>query len=499
MVVQRDYGGFDSAFFGVTLRLSGATDYDLYRKLRLGETFPVEGHYQEDELCHVLQLATVASHEIRHFHDSLISPYGALAVRARVGMALNWLQLLDQILNSGANCLPFPMSRWCRLSDKARGAQKKEWGKPPEGAAWVEVPLPHITPAMVRELDTKKLDVSKEGKRAIKSLILAGHWYRNKLDALSSDRCELENVSIESWEIFELSALLVQIADVAAFENKRGYRWPARFADYIMKTESNRYGEILRLVARLGQSLGEPFVYRANLICQWSLLGAHAPRSPEESPARRFAALWRHVRKHGFPAGDDPGAIFALWSKELKLSTPNEGLERTRTIIDALRKAIADAAAYGALLKLKWKEEFHQFRCYIEQVASASDHLRTAVLRDPQNYVDPYRYLKHHNDFPNMIIRTMVDGFVAFPDNEDPTRDVDHIEERDGGPMTILTEMGVASPHTFVTLEQSIAISSLIAVCDLFFRDSFFRLADAQRMRRMFEEERGVRLREVLV
>src|ERR1700732_1262099 len=150
MTLQRDYGGFDPAFFGVTISLSGEQDWILYEKLRAGESFPVEGHFSKDGLFHVLQLATAASHEVRHFHDSLIAPHSARVFRARMNMALNSLQLLGPLANSGTNCQPFPISRWCSLNDKQRKAQMRGWGKPPSGTAWTVTPMPRITKAMLR-------------------------------------------------------------------------------------------------------------------------------------------------------------------------------------------------------------------------------------------------------------------------------------------------------------------------------------------------------------
>ena len=110
MSLQRDYGGFDPAFFGVNLVLSSEDDWNLYRKLRASENFAIEEHFAGDDLWHVLQLASVAAHECRHFHDFLIAPYSVRVLRVRMLMALNIIQLLDSIVGSGANCLPFPMS-----------------------------------------------------------------------------------------------------------------------------------------------------------------------------------------------------------------------------------------------------------------------------------------------------------------------------------------------------------------------------------------------------
>jgi hypothetical protein len=496
MILQRDYGGFDSAFFGVTLSLKGEKDWALYQKLRVGESFPIEGLLSEDELFHVLQLATVASHEIRHFHDSLISPFGARAFRARVSVALNSLQLLDQIIKSGANCVPFPMSQWCGLNDKQRNSQKKGWGSPPAGSTWREMPIPQISRREVRELDAKAPVSMMEGPRATKRLIRGGLWYKDKLEALASDSVLLDGKPIQSWEIFELSALLVQMADIDDFENGRGFRWSERFAEYIMKTEASRYGDILRLAGSLWRERDEHFdLYRTSLMASWSILGAYSPDNPRESPANRFACLFRYLKEHGFSAGiEDANSLFNLWSSALKLSTPDDGLKHTSDLFKNLDMNLALAIG----LDIKWKHLFEEFKSVVGGLSAASSHLRKLMATNVSVYVDPDRYLNEHKQFPNIIIRTIIDEYIKFSKDQVENIDVDHLEREDGGPKTIFTELGVASAHNFVTLRQSVEMSSLIGVSDLFFRDRGIRQFDAKRARRIFEKDTGVLMREVL-
>ena len=144
MTAQKDFGGFNSRFHGATVRLASAADWEVYQALRAGGRAWPDPRLSDDELFGILSIASALAHEIRHFHDFLITPYGGHVFRLRIHAALNALQLLVPIMKSDANCLPFPIQKWCSLNELGRKNEKEWWGKRKDGAKWNPVSLPYV-------------------------------------------------------------------------------------------------------------------------------------------------------------------------------------------------------------------------------------------------------------------------------------------------------------------------------------------------------------------
>src|SRR5260221_3708 len=89
--IQQDFGGFDPKFLGVTIKIASGENWQSVKS-------QMEGRDPETEfiLAHpprkafeLLSLATVLSHEFRHFHDFLVSPFGAEIFRSRIMALVN--------------------------------------------------------------------------------------------------------------------------------------------------------------------------------------------------------------------------------------------------------------------------------------------------------------------------------------------------------------------------------------------------------------------------
>ena len=363
------------------------------------------------------------------------------------------------------------------------------------------MPLPHINQAAVRSELPKHSVLVPKGKQSIRKLLLAGTWYKNRLEELASDSARVDKREVRSWEVFELSALLVQFADINELQNGREFRWPERFFDHISKSDGTRYGDVLRLARDLFQQRGETFdPILMSLLVHWSILGDYSQDQNKASPAFRFARAWEHVAEIGFPvmatAIGNPTAVFGSWSAALKLSEPAMGLNHTRDLLQQLMENVELATLSDAL----WKDQFKTLLPTLKGIAKSSDHMRLVVQQRPMDYIDPVRYVNSHSLFSNMNFRTIVDGFVEFKDviREPQSFDLDYISDVDGGPKTVISEAGSASTHSFVDLQAALKTATVVGVTDLFFRDNSVRHFEAKRARRLFEEEFEIAMREVL-
>src|ERR1043166_2489717 len=97
--MQRDFGGFDPSFVGVTLRFENEDAWRRYQAQNASPTpLSVKGLPPESRF-EALSLASVVSHEVRHFHDFLISPYSARVFSLRLKALINELSTLPLFLN----------------------------------------------------------------------------------------------------------------------------------------------------------------------------------------------------------------------------------------------------------------------------------------------------------------------------------------------------------------------------------------------------------------
>lgn len=77
MAIQLDFGGFDPSFVGVTIRFGNERIWRIYQAFRASpDPLPVSS-LPRDERFEALSAISVLSHEVRHFHDFLLTPYSA--------------------------------------------------------------------------------------------------------------------------------------------------------------------------------------------------------------------------------------------------------------------------------------------------------------------------------------------------------------------------------------------------------------------------------------
>src|SRR5262249_2557601 len=133
-----------------------------------------------DEKFALMAEMTVLEHELRHFHDFLLSPYGQMLFRWKLQAWFNGFQALVLLLRaadqSGANCLPIPVARWCRMTEEKRRAQIMQWDrgpkKPPGGGGWRPPEIPFL-PDPIQELPWSGVGRLEEGPDQLRMLLTA--------------------------------------------------------------------------------------------------------------------------------------------------------------------------------------------------------------------------------------------------------------------------------------------------------------------------------------
>ncbi len=80
-----------------------------------------------DDAVGYLAAGSAHEHELRHFHDWLLSPYAAAINAMRMEVNLNYAQLRPFIYGSGATVIPVPLPRWLRKTASEQAELIRMW------------------------------------------------------------------------------------------------------------------------------------------------------------------------------------------------------------------------------------------------------------------------------------------------------------------------------------------------------------------------------------
>ncbi|MEA2840156.1 MAG: hypothetical protein QOF41_1486 [Methylobacteriaceae bacterium] len=382
-IIQDDYGGFDSTFLGVTLRfwpkswdLFGrfhAQDRDPEEVIRIGNMALKES---VDEAFDTFSIGTVMLHEVRHFHDFILSPYGNHILRLRLLAAVNGVQVIGR-LRAKNSVIPVPLPKWRRMQHNERTILAHQWSR-----------------VLRREAISFDCDLDPEGTRA---LVETEKAYGRIKDFVSAPPNET-GIVYQPYHLFEGSAIAVQANNVFTVF---GIKHSELFLNYLLANKT-AYTLPLRAWYALCQRQGQLIdIALLSAAISWSLLGNYSVEGWEACPTTRFAKLFALFEKEGLPRFDRPVAsLFERWSEQLSSSPVAESirdaLQRNRELLQKLKA-----------LPVEFGDLSQTFGSFIQAQELLSKHFLEAT----DVYVRPDLYADHVDDLVSAPIR------VDFPND----------------------------------------------------------------------------------
>lgn len=486
MPVQLDFGGFDPSFLGVTLRFCNERAWRTYQESSQSpRPLPITSG-DPDERFETLSLTSVISHECRHFHDFFLTPYSANVFRLRIQALLNLLQLLPALTASaGKNCIPVPVSKWCRLRDSERKDFLSRLPPRRDTQRWIPVEFPCLDEHSLATRPEAALINSPEGLKAL--TVAASYSLGHIRDFTYNPHMVSGQDSFQPWQVFELSGLLIQVQDVWF---SYGPKETEFFIQYVMDRQRNPYGDMLRAVCVMWRQMKrEVDLGITSVMTLWSLLGSYKKDAWKACPTVRFMRLWDHACKNGIDRrSTDPVELFDHWSRALRLSTVDEGLDDTLRTLRHVREVIQQrvlgiedsflAKTYGAFL----------FRV-ADGVVRASEHMVGEFRRNPSGYAYPHLYIEQASVFINPALRITTDGagaFLNFLSSEDELSKKGYIVEwaiQQGDQYLIASIIApyALSKFKFLDIHDVHKLSTMIDLTDFIFAQTARARADVQR------------------
>jgi hypothetical protein len=410
--IQRDFGGFDPKFLGITLRIAN----ERARELILGgsgarESIQVDEilRQPEEEAFETLSLLTTSSHEHRHFHDFLLAPFGGLVFRRRVTALLNAMHVLAELhspaIRRGSDVLPIPFSKWCEKSAPERSLLSRGWKlDDPEKRI---LPLPVIDEAR-REIPHTRFEreMTPESFGEHVTLTIDQYKFLNKT-------FESPNPKLLTRHVSEASAIVVQTQEIW---NAFGEDCVNLFLRTLTAEVDSPYGAVLELLGKaLNEAGSEMHVNRMSEITLWSLLGDVRQEFDRSQAAVRFAVLVMHLIENGYPREErEVAERFAEWDSEL-------GYPST---LESVRKAVVEGAEFVERLhdvaaehreQTAIAESFEDAARVAAMFQTAREAVVDRFIADPGSYVHPEAYLATIGDFPKPpVIIEIEGGALAF-------------------------------------------------------------------------------------
>jgi hypothetical protein len=490
MTAQTDFGGFDPAFFGVSVHFTSVHALELLQEFRASPTPLPVAHLPPLERFEALSLFSVLDHEVRHFHDSLLAPYGAFVFLKRIEMLVNLLEVLpyvlDERLNPGANCLPVPLARWWRWDNAARERWLSQLPPREDGKPWtpVNVPLfvdgePSVGPmAGARSLATldQTLRVVMKARNRIHDLTFNPNTVRGAL-------------SLQPWQLFELTGLCVQLQSLWQMYGPEEVQF---FADSVVADRQSPYAFVLRLVQRLSEKVGTEVNWGiASLVATWCLFGSYERDQWSACPSMRFVKVWDLISREGIDLDEDIETLYDHWSAQLGVSTVREAVEESRKVYARI-PAMLERQISGIEGSYVSKAHAEFLIRVTTAVARSSAAMADAFLDDMASYVSPYAYLRTVKRYVNPLLRVLLRSTGAVLDA--PLEELERrgfliewaVEEEGKNVALSYLEPYRLSTIQFVEPADAVQLSELFAITEFVFSDLGHERAEVQRAGRVF-------------
>lgn len=369
-MLQRDFGHFDGRFLGVCVHAGDHATFSLVDDA-------IQGHRpNEDSIWATgsedagrkVALLTTLAHETRHFHDYLLSPFGAASFRERFLAQYLTKELLVAWHAAGifeqATCLPVPIPRWLRLDASHRRDFIERLNAFYSGQAvlWP----PDFGPELEGSLNEVALEIAERYKRV---------W------ELWETPEKIRPLGVTPTHVWETSAFLVQLAEADRLYTARGR---SCLAEYVVGDVANTYARSIRILrAALGELEEKVALDLMGVMVTWALLGDERDPSDLASPSTRYLLLANLLKSKGVPSkekGYDVLGLFAEWDKAL----------RCPPVEDALRWSLERDERFAESLARDSGPAAKRFRIY----AATRRRCVELFLPAPHTYVAPYSYLQ---------------------------------------------------------------------------------------------------------
>jgi hypothetical protein len=404
------FGAFNPRFYGVSLHLSNR------------ERLSLQGHYADattglsdwasqngsPSLDDVAVISAI-DHEVRHFHDFLVSPLGAITMASRMQASINGFHVLNTLAQCPGMFVPVPLTRWIEWDTGAR----ERWFKLDgigSGIGQIDqiVALPHAPDVASTNLsvDIQSEAGSTSEQEFLNAAVMVAAQAYASMEVRRKHRASSGGLDVSADEVFEGAAHLVQTQAAWSGQSEVAAH---TLLNYIMTSSAKLLAPLQWLLTVMQVSIGRIDIERATALFTWMLLGPSEGLLADGHPGSRYLrVLELATRKPVSDVISEPMPVARLFDRLDEL-----------TQSPSWRNSVATASSFAGKRRASYDELARSLTGgYFDAlfaVASAwhDDQLsaKQTFLQDPESLASPNRYLNEQK-YPLPFIETRLGMMV---------------------------------------------------------------------------------------
>jgi hypothetical protein len=386
-------GRFDPKFLGVAIRAKRYSEVQSFR-LNVRDSQPqtsILAALSDEAVVSDVSRQTVLEHEVRHFHDALLYPFGHMAIRSRFSASYNGFYVGINLigLKGAANALVVPLQRWLLMPEPER----EEFLTHMHHLTGRDLRAPML-PVLSRDDDLSRLDLRPGGMPKDQESLITGCRvtladYRRVEDLWRSPHREGDEIVAPTIDFWEVSGLICQFAAIEQITNSKVM---SRFIDWMQNHGPQAYVRGLKILNWCLDQINWPPTIRNYLaLVSWAQMGAFKTEMGQSTPGDRLVRIVAAAKQ---------GKRWSIDSRFIDLVRNWDDVIGTDSIAtlmgasDDLKRFAADTVRqYGPRLLSPTPTVF-------TGLSSAHQLMLTAFLDDPDGYVDPVSYLARWSVYP---------------------------------------------------------------------------------------------------
>ncbi|MBI5716376.1 MAG: hypothetical protein HZC37_01660 [Burkholderiales bacterium] len=283
------FGAFNPRFHGVSLfvtaeRMGRIAGYEAVAD-------PSSWAARSDALSlEEISTISVLDHERRHFHDFLVSPFGAVMMGMRMQASLAGLQAIKLLKQCVGKWVPAPIGRWIHWDDR----QRRDWisttGEAYGFTLGDVVALPHHpenAPAPHKSGIHAVADDLPVEEQLAQYALAATSGYRF-MEVLRTKRVDGFGITIAADSVFEATAHLVQSQAIYTGQSAQASRL---FEEFIANSDLSHLQALNTMALALHRATGDVSAERICELFTWMMLGPPDKVLSSGHPAARCGGV----------------------------------------------------------------------------------------------------------------------------------------------------------------------------------------------------------------
>lgn len=414
------FGSFNPSFYGISLSMADPAMIDLFSAYNDSGNAPKWAAKLEDHSISRLGVLSAVDHEVRHFHDFLLSPFSVKVMALRMQATLNGIQALQKLNSAPGQYVPTPAVRWMRWSL----AERQKWLDTTGHQAGIKsldemVPLPEFDPSQ-SEVKPGLILLSAGPENNLLAELATG----TASAFLSMERLRersdfgLDGFKVSANDIFEATAHLVQ---AQAIWQGQGEASSSKYMDYLLSADLPYLEPFQKFVAEFNR-IGElPPIKRIGELFTWMLLTPLDDEFTKGNPGYRYKLLLgAAVSKPNFLLSSSGAATSDLWDALDQITKQPPW----RHNLDEASAAIERRLPLYRAMCLHFKDERGDALLNVAKIWQQDQaNIRLSLLASPEKLADPGVYINEGvAELPLPFVQSHF-GWMSHKPSEIPNSD----------------------------------------------------------------------------